>query len=176
MHLMSGASRGIVTIHCYTDSDYPGDPETRRSVSGHVIYLDGSPINWRSKSQATVTLSSTEAEWIALCDAVKEIMFLINVLMDMEIDVELPVQVYVDNQGAVFMSKNTTTSSRTKHIDVRYKYVRELIDKGMIEVIFVPTRDNDADLFTKNLPSELFQLHTDKLTKNKPQTKKSQGK
>jgi hypothetical protein len=176
MHQMSGASRDIVTINCYTDSDYAGDPDTRRSVSGHVMYLDGSPISWRSKSQSTVTLSSTEAEWIALCDAVKEVMFLFNVLADMEINVELPVQVHVDNQGAVHMSKNNSTTSRTKHIDVRYKYIRELIDDGMIEVTFVPTRDNDADLFTKNLPSELFQLHADKLTKNKPQTKESQGK
>jgi hypothetical protein len=83
---------------------------------------------------------------------------------------------FVGNAGAVFMSKNAASSQRSKHIDVRYKYVRELIEKGLVKVVYVPTRDNDADIFTKNLTSELYQSHADKLTKDKPSPKKGQGK
>jgi hypothetical protein len=176
MHLTKGSERRHVVISCYTDSDYAGDPVTRRSISGHVMYLDGVPISWRSKAQSSVSLSSTEAEWIALSEATKEVMFLINLLENIEIYPCYPIYMFVDNAGAVFMSKNAASSQRSKHIDVRYKYVRELIEKGLVKVVYVPTRDNDADIFTKNLTSELYQSHADKLTKDKPSPKKGQGK
>ena len=110
---------------CYTDSDYAGDPESRRSVSGYVIYVHGVPICWRSKAQRSVTLSSTETEYIALSEAVKDIVFIVNLCESMQIKIVLPVTVYVDNIGAIFMSQNVTATSRTKHVDIRGKYVKE---------------------------------------------------
>ena len=106
---------------CYCDSDYAGDPDSRKSVSGYILYMRGVPICWRSKAQKTITLSSAEAEWIALSEATKEIMFVLQLFQEMKIKVELPIVVNVDNIGAIFMSKNINTSSRSKHIDVRTK-------------------------------------------------------
>ena len=154
-------------IVCFTDSDYASDPVSRRSISGYIIYVHGIPICWKSKAQSSVTLSSTEAEWYALSEAVKEIIFLINLLKSIGIRVQLPVIVRVDNVGAIFMSTNLTTTSRTKHIDIRSKYVREYVVDGVIKIIFVKSEDNDSDILTKNLGSELHHKHSDKLIKKK---------
>lgn len=129
--------------------------------------MHGVPICWKSKAQQSVTLSSTEAEWVALSEAIKEVIFLINLLGSMRIIVQLPVIVRVDNVGAIFMSENLTTTSRTKHIDIRLKYVHEYVEDGVIKIIFVKSEDNDSDLLTKNLGSELHHKHSDKLIMKK---------
>ena len=104
---------------CYSDSDYAGDPDTRRSVTGFVLFVRDVPVCWRSKAQMVVTLSSTEAEWYALSEVVKEVLFVVQLVESMEIQVQLPVIVRVDNVGAVFMAKNITTTGRIKHVDIR---------------------------------------------------------
>ena len=154
-------------ITCYTDSDYAGDEVTRRSVSGYVIYVHGVPVQFRSKSQQSVTLSSTEAEWMALSEAVKDILFLKYLCETMGIRVERPITVRVDNMGAVFMSNNVTTSQRTKHIDIRSKFVREYVQDGVIIIKFVRSEDNDSDIMTKNLGSVLHERHSKKLVREK---------
>ena len=154
-------------ISVFTDSDYAGDPVTRRSVSGYVIYVHNVPICWRSKAQRSVTLSSTEAEWVALSEAVKEVIFLIQLCNSMKIKIQLPVEVRVDNVGAIFMSKNVTTTSRTKHVDIRSKYVREYAEDGIIKIVFVKSEDNDSDIMTKNCQSDLHSKHSMKLITEK---------
>ena len=154
-------------IVCFTDSDYATDPVTRRSVTGYVIYVHGVPVVWRSKAQQSITLSSTEAEWFALSEGVKEIRFLTQLCESMQIQVVRPVTVRVDNTAAIYMSSNVTTTSRTRHVDVRTKYVREYVEDGVIEIVFVRSGDNDSDLLTKNLPSELHQKHSKKLLREK---------
>ena len=81
----------------------------------------------------------------------------------MKIKIELPIVVNVDNMGAIFMSKNINTSSRSKHIDVRTKYVNEYVEDGKLKIIYVKTEDNDSDLYTKNLGSELHLKHSSKI-------------
>ena len=152
---------------CFSDSDYAGDPESRRSVSGFILYVKGVPISWRSKAQRSVTLSSSEAEWVALSEAVKEIMFVVQLLESMKIKVKLPVTVRVDNVGAIFMSKNISTSSRTKHVDIRTKYVNEYVEDGIIKIIFVQSSDNDSDIMTKNVSGDLLEKHAEKLIVDK---------
>ena len=118
----------ILILFC--DSDYAGDPNTRRSVSGYILFVKGVPVAWRSKAQRSVTLSSSEAEWISLSEAVKESIFILQLLEAMKIKVKLPVIVRVDNVGAIFMGTNVTTSSPTRHIDCRTKYVRKFKKMG----------------------------------------------
>jgi hypothetical protein len=98
-----------------------------------------------------------------LSGLIQRILFVKQVLEFMEVPVELPISVYVDNTGAIFMAKNWTGGQRTKHVDVKYHFVRELIFGGMIEVIFVRTDDNVADVFTKNLGREKFVRFIDQL-------------
>ena len=144
---------------CYSDSDYAGDPDTRRSVSGYILYVCGVPICWRSKAQRSVTLSSSEAEWIALSEATKEVMFVLQLLESMHIRVQLPITVRVDNIGAIWMSQNVNTSSRTKHVDIRTKYVNEYCEDGVLKIIFVKSVDNDSDIMTKNLGADFHSKH-----------------
>lgn len=108
-----------------------------------------------------------EAEWTALSEAVKEIKFLIQLCENVQIKVQLPVVVRVDNNAAIFMSKNVTTTSRTKHVDVRTKFVRELQQSGVISIKFVRSEDNISDILTKNLGSVLHGKHSDKLVCSK---------
>ncbi len=89
----------------FTDTDYAGDPVTRRSVSGYVIYVHNVPVCWRTKAQRSVILSSTEAEWVALSEAVKEVIFLIQLCDSTKIKIQFPVEVRVDNVGAILCPK-----------------------------------------------------------------------
>jgi hypothetical protein len=144
----------------YSDSDWAGDKDNRRSISGFIMFLCGVPIVWRSKQQKSVALSSSEAEFVAISEAVKEVLFVIQLLESMGIEVELPVVVRVDNMGAIFMSENASSNTRTRHIDTRYHFVRELIEDKVVEIVFVKTKDNTADGFTKNVTGETYQEHS----------------
>ena len=124
----------------YTDSDYAGDPDLRRSVSGHILYIKGVPVYWRSKAQWAVTLSSSGAEWFALSEAVKEIVFDLQLLESINIKVKLPVIVHVDNVGAIFMSKNVTTTGCSKHMDICIKYVNKYVEDGVLNIILLNLR------------------------------------
>ena len=108
----------------YTDSNYAGDKETRISVTGYILFFMGVPIIWKSKSQRNITLSSLEAEYVALSEAAKDIKFIYQLLQSIGVHVKLPIVVCVDNVGAIFMSENTSTSRRTKHVDIHYRYVK----------------------------------------------------
>ena len=146
-------------LYVYSDSDWAGDKDNRRSVSGYVMFLCGVPIAWRSKQQKTVALSSSEAEFVAASEAVKDILFVVQVLESLNIAVEKPVTVRVDNMGAIFMSGNNSSSARTRHVDTRWHFVRELVEDKVIEVVFVRSKDNKSDMYTKNLNGELFDNH-----------------
>jgi len=109
----------------------------------------GVPISWKSRTQRNVTLSSSEAEFVALSEVANKIKFIIQVLLSIGIEVELPIIVHVDNVGAIFMAENVSTSTRTKHVNVHYHFVREFIKEGFIRIIFVRTKDNKADIFQR---------------------------
>ena len=147
-------------LTCYTDSDYAGDPETRRSVSGYILYVKNVPVCWCSKAQRAVTLSSSEAEWYALSEATKEIIFVLQLLESIHIKVRLPIIVRVDNVGAIFLSGNINTASRSKHIDIRTNYVNEYVEDGVLKIVFVKSADNTSDMMTKNLGGELHVKHS----------------
>ena len=97
----------------------------------------GVPICWKSKGQKNVTLSSSEAEFVAISEALKEIKFVYQLLESMGIEVSYPITVYVDNIGAIFTSENVTTSNRTKHVDVRHHFIREHVEDGIIKIEFI---------------------------------------
>jgi hypothetical protein len=151
----------------FSDSDYTTDPETRISISGYVLYLKGVPISWRSKGQKAATLSSTEAEYIAMSECAKEIKFVQQLLTSMGIMLDSPIVVRVDNIGTIFMGENISISQRTKHVDVRANFVTEMIVEGIFKVIFVRSENNDADIFTKNLVKDLHQEHARKMIEPK---------
>jgi hypothetical protein len=144
----------------YSDSDWAGDKDNRRSVSGFIMFLCGVPIIWRSKQQKSVALSSSEAKFVAASEAVKEVIFVLQVLESMAIKVVTPVVVRVDNMGAIYMTENASSSSRARHIDTRWHFVRELVEGKVVEIIFVKSADNKSDGFTKNISGDLFEAHS----------------
>ena len=104
-------------IICYSDSDYAGDLVSRQSISGFILYVLSVPVSWQSKSQKSVSLSSSEAEYIALSEAVKEVMFMVQLSGSMKI-ATYRVIVRVDNIGAIFMASSITTTCNTRHVDM----------------------------------------------------------
>ena len=140
-------TKWIITV--YTDSDFAGDKDNRISVSGFIIYLLGVPILWHSKAMRSVTLSSSEAEYVSLSEAAKEICFVVKILQSIGFEVDTPIVVRVDNIGAIYMTENVTATSRTKHVDIRYHFVREFVEEGFLKIVFVKTKENDADILQK---------------------------
>ena len=114
-----------------------------------------------------VAQSITEAEYIALSETAKEVKFVYQVLVSLGIKVKLPIIVRVDNLGAIFMSENISVSQRTKHVDVRFRFVQQFTMEGFIEVILMRTDENNADLLTKNLSGDKYKKHADKMITNK---------
>jgi hypothetical protein len=145
----------------YTDSAWAGDKDTRRSVSGYVLFLSTVPLMWKSKSQQGVSLSSSEAEYYAMAEAVKDVKFLVHRLQAIGIKVEMPITLKVDNIGAIFMAENLNTNSHTKHIDTRFHFVCEYIEEGGIKIVFAKTEDNKADSFTNNVHGDVYDKYVD---------------
>ena len=154
-------------LKALSDSDFASDKETRISVFGYIIYFCGIPIAWRSKGMKSVVLSTTEAEYMALSEVVKELKFIVQLLQTMNIEVELPITVYVDNVGTIWLSNNRTTSDRTKHIDIRTAFVKEYQEDGKIIIKFVKSEENEADILTKNTTNVIFNNHQKKLVWDK---------
>lgn len=137
----------------YTDSDWAGDVEDRRSQSGSVLTLAGGAVTWKSKKQPTVSLSTMEAEYIALSEVSKEIIYLKRLLIHMQFNrfVESPVCVFCDNQSAIELAKNAVYHKRSKHIDIKFHFTRELVEKKEIKIVYLRTDFMLADIFTKAL-------------------------
>ena len=127
-----GNSNNPWEMICFSDSNYAGDLVSRRSIIDFLLYVLGLPVSWRSKLNKSVSLSSSETEYIALSEAVKKAVFVLQLLGSMKILVKYPVMVRVDNIGAIFMANNIMTTSHTKHMDTRYKYVNEYVDDGIV--------------------------------------------
>lgn len=140
----------------FSDSDYAADIDTRRSTSGYIFKLANGSITWMSKRQTCVSLSTTEAEYIAACLAVKESIWIQKLLCDLGY-ANNSVPIYMDNQSAIKLVRNPEFHCRTKHIDVKFHFIREKYDNHEIDVMYVCTRNQIADLLTKALPKERFE-------------------
>ena len=155
----NGKKGFLFKIRGKSDSDYATCPDTRKSVSGYAVYLEDAPITLKSLMQRIIALSVTEAETIAGVACVQEMIYAMKILLSMGLLVELPMILEMDNKGAVDMANNWSVGGRTKHMDVRYLWLRELKEQGIIRVIWTSGESNDADLFTKNLPGPVFHKH-----------------
>ena len=154
---------GVWKLEALSDSDFANDKDTRYSVYGYIIYFCGVPVAWKSKSMKSVVLSTTEPEYVAVSEVVKEIKFLYQMLRSMEIKVPLPIKVQVDNVGAIWLANNSSVSERTKHVDLRAHFVRDMIKDQVIEINFVKSAENDSDIMTKNQQGQHYMYAKSKL-------------
>ena len=143
-----GGGSGLVA---YCDSDYAGDIDTRRSTTGYAFMLNGGAISWSSRRQQTVAASTTEAEYMAAADAVKEALWLSKLGADLQLDFGT-IKILADNQSAIKLLKNPISSLRSKHIDVIYHFARERVARGDVAFEYVRTELNVADTLTKTVP------------------------
>ena len=112
------------------------------------------------KQQQAIALSSAESEYYTLCEAAKMIKFVVQLLMTMGIPVRLPVICRVDNKAAIFMAENATTTQRMRHIDIKHRFIVQMVTDGLIKIIYVKTEDNLADGYTKNVGPDVHEKHT----------------
>jgi len=147
------------SLDVYSDSDHARCIDTRRSVTGFVFFLAGGPICWQSRQQHTVALSSMEAEYMAACATVQEALWLVAILECLGFSQSKAVPIYEDNQSAIAYSKNPTSHKYTKHIDMRYHFVREQVELKKVELIKIASAENVADIFTKPLDYDAFWKH-----------------
>jgi hypothetical protein len=144
----------------YTDADWAGDHGTRRSTSGYIFHIGSGAISWSSKRQATVSLSSCEAEYIGQTNATKEAIWLKRFLAQVNFDKFGPpvaTIIYCDNQGAMALAKNPQFHGRTKHIETHHHFVREKVASGEVQLEYTPTETQVADGLTKALCRDKFQ-------------------
>jgi hypothetical protein len=135
----------------WVDADYGGDIDSRRSCAGYVFIQAGGPTAWSAQYQPTVALSMTEAEYMAVSRAAKQILWMFSEMEEVGYaQAKLGIS-YNDNSGAVALTRNTKHNSRVKHIDIRHHFICECIENGEISVQHVSSTDNLADLFTKAL-------------------------
>ncbi|GMI90788.1 hypothetical protein HRI_002748100 [Hibiscus trionum] len=139
----------------HVDSDYAGDLDMRRSTTRYLFTLAKAPVNWRSTLQSTMTFSTTEAKYMAVVEAVKEAIWLNGLLEDLGV-VQSHISLYCDRKSAIHLAKNQVYHSRTKHIDVRYHFVREIFEEEKVLLQKIVTAENPADMLINVVTSIKF--------------------
>ena len=156
-----GDSRGHgerqqLDVCAFADADWAGDKHDRKSITGWVGKVNGDPISWSSKKQRTVALSTCEAELYAEAAAIQEVLWLRGLMKELRLQSNTGSVVYGDNQSAIAVTKNGVRSDRTKHVDIKYHFVTESVERGEVQLKWVPTTEQQADIFTKALAAPVF--------------------
>ena len=141
----------------FSDADWAGDLDDRKSTSGYVFQIGGTAVSWRSKKQTTLALSTAEAEYVALAGATQEAVWMRQLTADLNGEPATePTVVFEDNQAAIAMAKNPQFHGRSKHISIKYHFVRDKVNDGTINISYCPTTEMIADMLTKGLPTGTF--------------------
>lgn len=137
-------------LEMFTDADYASNRDDRVSMGGYILYIDRTPITWKTFKHRCITLSTMESEYISMAESAKELVWLKGVLEDKNLKVPvLKSTLYCDNLSAISFSKSPIQNSRSKHIDIKYHFIRKLISDEIFEIKSVKSKENPADIFTK---------------------------
>jgi hypothetical protein len=142
-------------FYCFSDAAF-ANADDRRSISGYVYLSNGGAITWGSKKQTTIALSSTEAEYVALSEASREAMWLRHLYGELGYTQKEPILLLGDNDGSIAMAKNPEFHKHTKHVDIRWHWVRDLVSDGLINIVDCCDPEQTVDVLTKQLPRPKF--------------------
>jgi hypothetical protein len=145
-----------IRLNGYCDADWAGDVDDRKSTTGCAIKINDCLINWISKKQSTVALSSAEAEYMAISATIQEMKWIRNLLIELNVLSDLTPRLYCDNQSAIAISQNDKFHNRTKHIDIRHHFIRDAIKNKEVILEWIESKDQQADILTKSLTKETF--------------------
>ncbi|GKC49788.1 ribonuclease H-like domain-containing protein [Tanacetum coccineum] len=165
LHLYVSATTSLVG---YTNADWAGYPSTRRSTSGYCVFLRDNLLSWSTKRQHTISCSNAEEEYGGVANVVAETAWVRNLLRELHSPLTTATLVYCDNVSAVYMSANPVQHQRTKHMEIDIHFVRDMVTAGHVRVLHVPSRFQYADIFTKGLPSALFEDFRSSLSVHPP--------
>ncbi|KAH9076370.1 hypothetical protein Ae201684P_010316 [Aphanomyces euteiches] len=143
----------------FNDADFANDKQDSKSITGSVITMGGGAITYMSKKQSLVGQSTTKVEFIAAAETAKNLISLHELLHEMKVKINLPIDMFVDNQSAIQVAKGAATHSRTKHIRLRFLFLKELVEENVVCLQYTSTKDQIADIFTKVQTREMFEAH-----------------
>ncbi|GKF68996.1 hypothetical protein Tco_0198675 [Tanacetum coccineum] len=146
-----------MSLTAYADADHAGCQDSRRSTSGSAQFLGDRLVSWSSKKQRSTAISTTEAEYIAMSGCCAQILWMRSQLKDYGFDFN-KIPLYCDNKSAIALCCNNVQHSRSKHIDIRHHFIREQVENRVVELYFVETNYQLADILTKALPRERFEF------------------
>ncbi|KAK0572833.1 hypothetical protein LWI29_037938 [Acer saccharum] len=151
-------SHAVGVVSCYmSNPDFTGEVDHRRSTTGYVFTMANTAISWMSQLQKIVTISTIEAEYVAVTESSKEMIWLQSLLTELRFDQVMNV-LHSNNQSAIYLAKNSAFHSRTKHIDLRYHFIRSLIEEGVLKLVKIAGSKNLADMLTKPVTIEKLEL------------------
>lgn len=150
-------------LTAYTDVDWGGPVDDRKSTSGGAFFLGNCLVSWHSKKQASISLSTAEAEYIDAMSCCTQVLWMNQTLKDIKVDFSHPISIFCDNTSATNISKNLVLHSRTKHIPIKQHFLRENVSNQEVKLEYVSIKDQIADLFTKPLPRDTFEKLRQKL-------------
>lgn len=144
-------------IQAFTYADWVGSIDDRKSNSGATFYLGGCLVSWLRKKKTSISLSTVEAEYIAVATCCTQVLWMKQTLQDLQVQFNEPIPIFCDNTGAINISKNPVMHSKTKHIPIKCHFVREQVAEKNIKLEYVGTKEKITDNFTKHLPREAFE-------------------
>jgi hypothetical protein len=146
-----------LTMVTYTDVDWVGSIDEKRSTSGATFYLGDCLVFWLSKKQSSISLSTIEEEYIATTTCCTHILWMKQTMQDIQVRYDEPIPILCDNTSAINISKNLVMHSKTKHIPIKFHFLWEQVTKNNIKLEYIGTKEHIVDIFTKPLPRETFE-------------------
>jgi len=141
-----------LTLHAYTDADWAGSVDDRKSTSGGAFFMGSRLVSWFSKKQSSIALSTAEAEYVAAASCCTQLLWMMQTLQDFQITCTPPISILCDNTSAINISKNPIMHSKTKHIPIKYHFLREQVLEQKVKLEYVPSKEQVVDILTKPCP------------------------
>jgi len=152
-----------LTLHAYKDTDWTESIDDRESTSGGAFFMGSRLVSWFSEKQSSIALSTAEAEYVAAASCCTQLLWMMQTLQDFQITCTPPISILCDNTSAISISKNPVMYSKTKHISIKYHFLREQVLEQKVKLEYVPSKEQVADILTKPLPRETFEYLRQKL-------------